>query len=428
MSGCFSGKWPVCGCDIRGLLPERFLKFTMIRTLGYITPVRAFSSDGEIYMQAASGRVAEALAKHYEKVYVCARVVHDAPPAPFDSPLDAPNLELVAQPSWSTTAGSLLHLFGIARAYMRTCRRADVLFVRGMCPYTALLYFCAVVFRKPICHWIVGDPLTLLRTGARNGPVLDSFAFLYALQDRFFTRFGRWLTNGALICNGRELARAYAFPRTIEVVSSTVVESDFFTRVDTCQEPTVRILFVGFLRPEKGIEYLLEAVSLLKEDLPWELEIVGPPEFTDYSAKLHCIAAARGIGERIRWEGYVPNGKPLFDRMRAADLFVLPTLSEGTPHVLVEARANGLPCISTTAGGVPSAVTDGYDALLVPPKDALALAQAIERVVGDAELRHALIRNGLRAARRQTLDRFIAAVLRELNPNVPAGSAAVTQE
>ena len=146
----------------------------MSRILGYVTPVRAFSSAGEIYMQAASGRVAEALAKHFEKVCVCTRVVHGPPPAPFDLPLNAPNLELIAQPFWSTTAGSLIHLFGIAHAYMRTCRRADVLFVRGGCPYTAMLYFCAAIFRKPICHWIVGDPVTLLRTTTGKGRVLDT--------------------------------------------------------------------------------------------------------------------------------------------------------------------------------------------------------------------------------------------------------------
>ncbi len=400
----------------------------MIRTLGYVTPVRAYSSAAEIYMQAASGRVAEALARHYEKVCVCARVVREAPLAPFDFPLDVPNLELVPQPFWGTTAGSLFHFFGITRAYVRTCRQADALFVRGMCPFTAMLYLCAFVFRKPICHWIVGDPLTLLRTSGRKGPVLDRFAFLYALQDRLCTRVGRWLTNGALICNGRELARAYASPRTIEIVSSTIEETDFFARTDTCQGSSVRILFVGFIRPEKGIEYLLEAVSLLKANVPWELEIVGPRDFLEYSEKLEAIAAVRGIRERIRWQGYVPNGKPLFERMRASDIFVLPTLSEGTPHVLVEARANGLPCISTTAGGVPSTVTDGYDALLVPPKNAQALARAIERVAGDGELRRTLIRNGLAAARKQTLARFIGAVLKELNSNVAAGSAAVPQE
>lgn len=397
-------------------------------TIGYITPVRAFSSAGQIYMQAASGRVAEALARQYEKVLVCARVVHGTPPAPFDLPLDAPNLELIPQPYWSTTARSLLHFLGIARAYLRTCRQADALFVRGMCPYTAVLYFFAALFRKPICHWIVGDPLALLRTGARNGALMDALSFLYGLQDRLFTRAGRWLTNGALICNGRELALAYASPRTTEIVSSTVQDSEFFPRFDTCQGPLVRILFVGFLRPEKGIEYLLEAVSLLNADVPWELEIVGPHEFHSYCEKLHVIAVARGIDEHIYWTGYVPNGKPLSERMRAADIFVLPTLSEGTPHVLVEARANGLPCISTTAGGVPSTVTHGYDALLVLPKDGRGLARAIERVAGDAELRRRLIRNGLNAARKQTLGRFIAAVQRELNSNVTAGSAAVPQE
>lgn len=400
----------------------------MNRTLGYVTPVPAFSNAGEICMQAASGRVAEALAEHFEKVVVCGKVVHDAPPAPFDVPLNAANLEFVEQPLWGTTVGSLPHFIGIARAYFRTCRQADVLFVRGMCPFTAVLYFCAKIFRRPVCHWIIGDPVSLLRTSKRKGRVLDTFAILYALQDRFFTRLGRWLTNGALICNGNELARAHQSPRTIEVVSSTIRETEFFPRIDTCQGPVLRILFVGFLRPEKGIEYLLEAVSQLHADVPWELEIVGPREFPDYCKRLEGIAAARGIRERIRWSGYIPNGEPLFDRMRAADLFVLPTLSEGTPHVLVEARANGLPCISTTVGGVPTTVTDGYDALLVPPKNPRALARAMERVIGNGELRRMLIRNGLRAARRQTLEGFIYAVLRELNTKVPAGSAAIPQE
>jgi glycosyltransferase involved in cell wall biosynthesis len=124
----------------------------------------------------------------------------------------------------------------------------------------------------------------------------------------------------------------------------------------------------------------------------------------------------------------VPNGKPLFDVMRAADLFVLPTLSEGTPHVLVEARASGLPCISTLVGGVPSAVTHGYDALLVPPKDAAALARAMERMIVDGDSRRSLIRNGLNAARKQTLERFTATVVRELSADIHADRDAVPQE
>jgi glycosyltransferase involved in cell wall biosynthesis len=296
-----------------------------------------------------------------------------------------------------------------------------------MCPYIAVLYLCAWFFQKPICHWIVGDPVALLRSGARKGRVADVLSLLFALQDRFFTRVGRWITNGALICNGHELARAYASPRTTEIVSSTIKDREFFYRSDTCQQSLVRILFVGFVRPQKGIEYLLDAVSQLDPCLPWRLEIVGPREYPNYCNKLGEIVAERDISRRICWTEYVPNGAPLFNIMRAADIFVLPTLSEGTPHVLVEARANGLPCISTTVGGVPTTVTHGYDALLVPPRDSKALARAIERVISDTELRRNLIFNGFTRAQNQTLDRFIDTVLKELSTDVQLQRAAVPQ-
>lgn len=399
---------------------------TTNHTLGYVTPVRAFSNAEDIYMQAASGRVADALAKHYEKVYICTRVSYGTPPAPADPPLGAPNMELIAQPLWQSSVGSLPHFFGIVRAYIRTCRRADVLFVRGMCPYIAMLYVCALLFRRPICHWIVGNPVNVLRTSTRKGTLLDMMALLYALQDRMFSRLGRWLTKGAFICNGRELALAYASARTTATVSSTVQESEFFFRVDTCLGPSVRILFVGYIRPEKGLEYLLEAVSTLKANVPWELEIVGPDAFPEYRRYLDTIVAIRQIQDRVHWIGYMPYGEPLFGRMRAADIFVLPSLSEGTPHVLVEARANGLPCISTFVGGVPATVTEGVDALLVLPKNPHALARAIERLVRDGELRRTLIRNGFTSARKQTLGCFIDTVRRELELNLETERAAST--
>src|SRR5579864_7360754 len=108
------------------------------RILGYVTPVRAFSSARGIYMQAASGRVADELAKHFDQVVICTRVVQGPPPAPDDLPFESKNIELIAQPFWRTSAGSLLHCLGIARAYLRTCRKVDVLFVRGMCPFIAI--------------------------------------------------------------------------------------------------------------------------------------------------------------------------------------------------------------------------------------------------------------------------------------------------
>src|ERR1700736_1433418 len=126
-------------------------------------------------MQASSGRLADTLAMHYDKVLICTRVVYGPPPASTELPLEAP-----------------------------TCLKSDMIFVRGMCPYIGVLYLCAFLFQRPICHWIVGNPVALLRTGKQNGRLLDTLAILYALQDRLATRVGRWLTDGAFLCNGRE--------------------------------------------------------------------------------------------------------------------------------------------------------------------------------------------------------------------------------
>lgn len=394
----------------------------MKQVLGYVTPVRAYDHGSEIYMQAASGRVADALAAHYEKILICTRVLYGPPPSSTDLPLDASNIELVPQPYWGTSFGSLPHFFGIFRAYLRTCRESDTIFIRGMCPYIGVLYLCAFVFQRPVCHWIVGNPVALLRTSKRGGRLLDLFALLYALQDRLQTRVGRWLTDGVFLCNGRELAEAYRSPRTVATVSSAIRQDEFAARIDTCLGATIRILFVGYIRPEKGIEYLLDAVSRLHIPQPWELYIVGPSDFPVYRRRLDAVVASLGISERVFWTGYSSYGEPLFDRLRAADLLVLPSLSEGTPHVLVEARANGLPCISTTVGGVPSSVTDEYDALLVPPKNSSALAKAIERIIRDGDLRRTLIKNGLDSSRAHTLERFIGVVRGQLGRN-PEGAA-----
>jgi glycosyltransferase involved in cell wall biosynthesis len=291
-----------------------------------------------------------------------------------------------------------------------------------------VLYLCAFAFQRPVCHWIVGNPVALLRTGARRGKLFDMLSLLYALQDRMFSRFGRWLTNGVFLCNGHELAEAYRSPRTVATVSSAIREREFLRRSDTCQGATIRILFVGYIRPEKGIEYLLDAVSGLAISQLWELYIVGPSDFPLYRRQLDAIVASRGIRERVFWTGYSSYGEPLFEHLRAADLLVLPSFSEGTPHVLVEARAHGLPCISTTVGGVPSSVTDGYDALLVPPKNSDALSLAIERVIRDGDLRRALIRNGLISSRTYTLERFVTVVLEQLDRNLAEDAARVPQE
>jgi glycosyltransferase involved in cell wall biosynthesis len=202
-------------------------------------------------------------------------------------------------------------------------------------------------------------------------------------------------------------------------VSSSIKASDFFEREDTCRGKKVRILFVGFVRPEKGIEYLIKAVCKLGTEKEWELVIVGSRDgYSAYTEKLDKLVDDCNIRKRVRWVGYVQDVSKYF---READIFVLPSLSEGTPHVLVEARANSLPVIATNVGGIPSSVADGENGLLVAPKDPAALGRAIERVITNNELRRSLIISGQEFARKTTTDKFIDLVEEFLDKSAKTG-------
>ena len=76
----------------------------------------------------------------------------------------------------------------------------------------------------------------------------------------------------------------------------------------------------------------------------------------------------------------------IYEALRAADLFVFPTLSEGFSKALLEAMAAGLPVVATAVGAAPDILRDGHNGLMVPPADAAAIASAVTRYLRDPEM------------------------------------------
>ena len=146
---------------------------------------------------------------------------------------------------------------------------------------------------------------------------------------------------------------------------------------------TVLVGIVATLRSWKGHADLLEAMTRLPEAI--ELVIVGDgPQ----RAALEKKIAALGLARRVRMQGNQPEVLPW---LRSLDIFVLPSYAnEGVPQALVQAMLVGLPCVTTPVGGIPELATHERTALVVPPRDAPALAAAIERLAGDAGLRREL--------------------------------------
>ena len=135
--------------------------------------------------------------------------------------------------------------------------------------------------------------------------------------------------------------------------------------------------WVGRLSHEKGADVLLDALSYLK-DLPLVVSIVG-----DGAERRPLAARAQGLGlnGRLHWHGAKPDAGRLFS---AFDVFVLSSRLEGTPIVLFEAMAAGVPIIASAVGGVPHVVSPD-EAMLLPPERPQALANEIRAVYRSAD-------------------------------------------
>jgi glycosyltransferase involved in cell wall biosynthesis len=153
------------------------------------------------------------------------------------------------------------------------------------------------------------------------------------------------------------------------------------------------VLSIGRLSREKGHIDLVLAFKHLREiypELKSKLVIVGEgPE----RERLEATAGSPGLSASVVFAGQIRNVQPYY---ALADVLVLPSHSEGSPYVLLEAMAAGVPIVATAVGGVPEMVAHEESALLVPPEDPRAMASAIARVLGAPEIARKLTTNGAR--------------------------------
>nr|MEE4269395.1 glycosyltransferase family 4 protein [Candidatus Krumholzibacteria bacterium] len=312
---------------------------------------------------------------------------------------------------------------GISRIYRQTIGEADAVFARGvMIPAVPAIYQSCAQRSIPLVHWLVGNPEALLRSHRRYGPILDHLGRLFVRRWEGQVRRGyRQGGPACLLCNGQEIADRFGDGPTEVTVSTTLRPEDIQApradRAPSASPAPLRILTVAYIRPEKGIEYLLEAMSLLKTQGEVHLDLVGSRDrYPTYQAKLDQLIRQHGLEERIHWRGHTDRDD-LATHFGRADLFVLPTLSEGTPRVLLEAMAHGVPLVASQVGGIPDSVAHEVNGLLIPPKDPAALAEACDRVFADSQLRQGLVESGREFARAHTVDRFaerIVSIFRRL--------------
>jgi len=258
-------------------------------------------------------------------------------------------------------------------------------------------------------HWPV--PHALFGAAARfaSGGRAALVCTFYSVEINWVERRARWL-RPFLVWSARTADAVTAISSATAARVRTLVDRDVsvvpfaagLTATGGEGRPALtgagplRLLFVGRLVQRKGVEYLVEALALVRKARPAELTIVGEGE---WRSTIQETAQRAGVERHVRFAGSVPE-RDLRGYYEACDIFVLPAVidakgdTEGLGVVLLEALDLERPVIGSAVGGIPDIVRPGETGWLVPPANPKALAETILEIAGDPERARHVARRG----------------------------------
>ena len=177
---------------------------------------------------------------------------------------------------------------------------------------------------------------------------------------------------------------------------------------------TINLLFVGRISYLKGLDELLNATKILKnKKINFNLKIVA--DLSSENLKYYRDLAIKfDVSEHIDWVGFIPYGSPLFEYYKNADVFILPSYTEGFPRVFWEAAIHSLPVIITSVGGIPDLLTNQKHAMLISKKDSQSIVNALLELISNDVLRHKLIHNSYELAKKYPLEKSVSIMINSL--------------
>jgi glycosyltransferase involved in cell wall biosynthesis len=172
------------------------------------------------------------------------------------------------------------------------------------------------------------------------------------------------------------------------IIYNSVEIPDQAWRARCDPQETFRIGCAGIFKYAKGLPYLLKAVTKIRDLRPLVLELVGTVRDSEEEIYKYMVSRT-GIDDILMQKPRLEHDK-VPEWLRSLDAFVLPSVTEGCPNVLMEAMAAGVPVVATRTGAIPDLMEHGSSGLLVPWGDSNALADALRQIMLDRDLAESL--------------------------------------
>ena len=285
--------------------------------------------------------------------------------------------------------------------YRRVVMGSDLVLLRLPSPTSIVAFPLAKIYKKKVVTYYASDIKNVVvygnkYKGLRRLPSQLMASIIYRIYAYFVDN------ADAGIFLSKDLMFRHNQSNSIYTFASLVSKSNLVDRVYSPSKNSIKILFVGRLTHEKGINYAIEAIGeLLENNISCELTICGSgPE----EKSLQMMAKDLNLDININFIGNITSRRQIEAIYKSHDIFILPSISEGTPKVILEAMGYGLIVVATSVGGIPDIVEDGVNGFLVEPRNSKAITEIITRLSKDATLCNIAISGGFASMKTRTIE------------------------
>jgi glycosyltransferase involved in cell wall biosynthesis len=380
--------------------------------LGIFTVKKICRFNGNYYTYGGFGDYLAAMRAAFPKVVMVAHLKESTPPEGYYLIPPGDDLEVVGLPQVKTELGMLLIMPVIAWRCWLATKKMDIAHAR-MPNHTGVIGAFACDLRGvPVFCQIIDD----WYLAARRMPWMRKFGLGLPLKLHLYLYdwLERMVCRGKLVfAQGQSCYEKHVGHSDCELVLSTAhYLHDIIPPRQRFVSKPYTILTVARLTGVKNQQLTIRALAkLLAEGQEWRCVFVGDGP---HKASLVQLAKELNVESHVHFAGQAARGDALWQYFDAADCFVLSSRSEGTPKVLLEAMARGLPIIATAVAGIPTSVKHEERGLLIEDNDVNGLVAAAKRLAGDPAFSYRLAQNASEFCKAHTVENATASMLRKV--------------
>lgn len=369
------------------------------RNIAVLGGFKTYKLNGKYYINYWHYVYIDFLCSNFRMVYLLTPVLRVSQIENKDYLLEYRNLHIIELPYYDKFVQGI-KLFRQHFAGIRSLKHVDTFYCLFPSPYC---WMPKLLFRKKCIMECVGDTIEVMLRNSHYSTIKKLFLIICYMPEYLLSilalRLSNTYTCGLHLQKRLEVLGVKSKP----LISSLLTEEEFYEKNFDFKG---NLLYVGFIRYSKGLETLIETVQLLKNNgLNVRLDIVGDGEFMD---ELKGMVKIKGLDTEVTMHGHIGNRNHLMEFYRKSDIFLFPSLSEGSPRVVLEAMANSLPVVSTPVGTLPYLFKDNKEIKFANFNDAKSFFDRIIEYITNREITQEIVNEAYQKVKKNyTMERFL---------------------